>query len=91
MARGCPQSGRERNRMQDSLRQLLESKKRAMGYGLEAMKRLRAGRSIIYSEGQTIVEELPDGRRFEVDYDENYNERRIRELSPALPISDSDR
>ncbi len=55
------------------------------------MKRLRAGRSIIYSEGPTIVEELPDGRRFEVDYDENYNEKRIRELSPALPISDSDR
>ena len=35
----------------DSLRYLLESEKRAMGYGLEAMKRLGAGRSIISSEG----------------------------------------
>lgn len=33
--------------------------KRKAGYGLEAIKRLEAGRSIIYKVGDEIVEEFP--------------------------------
>jgi hypothetical protein len=35
-------------------------------------------------------EGMPPSRDFEVDYDENFNEKRIHERSPALPISDFD-
>ncbi len=53
------------------------------GYGLEAIKRLRAGRSIIIGEGQMIVEEFPDGRRQQMDVDQDNRPVKVRDLPPA--------
>jgi len=54
-----------------------------LGYGLEAIKRLKAGRSIIYGSDGIVIEEYPDGRRFEMALDEGYRAIAVRELSPA--------
>jgi len=56
---------------------------KARGYGLEAIKRLKAGRTIIYAESGIIIEEYPDGRRFEMTLDEHYQPVVVRELSRA--------
>ncbi len=67
--------------LNNRFRQTLDSEKlKKLGYGLEAIKRLRAGRSIIYNIGKMIVEEHPDGSRFEMTLDENDSPVRVREL-----------
>jgi hypothetical protein len=53
------------------------------GYGLEAIKRLRAGRSIIIGEGNIIIEEFPDGRRQQMDVDQDNRPVKVRDLPPA--------
>jgi hypothetical protein len=63
-------------------------KLRKLGYGLEAIKRFRAGRAIIYNIGKIIVEEHPDGRRFEMTLDEEYRPLRVRELDPRPDLAD---
>jgi hypothetical protein len=55
----------------------------ALGYGLEAIKRLKAGRSTIYGDDGIVIEEYPDGRRFEMALDERYRAIAVRELTSA--------
>ena len=57
---------------------------RARGYGLEAIRRLRNGRTIVYAESGVLIEEHPDGRRFEMALDEQNRSTVVREL-PAAP------
>lgn len=67
--------------LNNRFRQTLDSEKlKKQGYGLEAIKRLKSGRSIVYKIGETIVEEYPDGSRFEMTLDENYKPLRVREV-----------
>jgi hypothetical protein len=50
-------------------------------YGMEAVRRLEAGFSIVYSLDKVLVEEHPDGRRFaiRVEYDGSFTN--LRELA----------
>ena len=45
--------------------------------------RLRAGRSIIIGEGNIIIEEFPDGRRQQMDVDQDNRPVKVRDLPPA--------
>jgi len=49
-------------------------------YGPEAVRRLRAGYSISYSENGMHVREDPDGRRFEIRVEEDGSATFLREL-----------
>jgi len=49
-------------------------------YGPEAVRRLRAGHSISYSENGMHVREDPDGRRFEIRVEEDGSATFLREL-----------
>lgn len=70
-------------------RQTLDSEKlKKHGYGLEAIKRLKAGRTITYNIGKMIVEEHPDGSRFEMTVDEDDRPLRVRELDPRPDHAD---
>ena len=54
-------------------RQTLDSEKlKKQGYGLEAIKRLKTGRPIVYKLGNILIEAHPDGSRFEMTLDEQY-------------------
>ena len=71
------------------LRQTLDSEKlKKQGYGLEAIKRLKAGRPIVYKLGNILIEEHPDGSRFEMTLDEQYRPQRVRALEPRPDHSD---
>jgi hypothetical protein len=75
--------------LNNRFRQTLDSEKlKKQGYGLEAIKRLKAGRTIIYNIGTMIVEEHPDGSRFEMTLDENDRSLRVRELDPRPDHAD---
>jgi hypothetical protein len=56
---------------------------KARGYGLEAIKRLRAGRSIVYADDGMVIEEYPDGRRYQMRLDADLRPIVVRKLSPA--------
>ena len=51
-------------------------------YGSEAVRRLEAGFSIIYSENGTLTEEHPSGRRFAVCLGPDDSITNLRELPP---------
>ena len=49
-------------------------------YGPEAVRRLRAGYPISYSENGLHVQENPDGRRYEIRIEEDGSATFLREL-----------
>jgi len=49
-------------------------------YGPEAVRRLRAGYSISYSENGLHIQEFPDGRRYEIRVEEDGCATFLREL-----------
>ncbi len=49
-------------------------------YGSEAVRRLRAGYPISYSENGMHVQEFPDGRRYEIRVEEDGSATFMREL-----------
>jgi len=49
-------------------------------YGPEAVRRLRAGYPISYSENGLHVQEYPDGRRYEIRIEEDGSATFLREL-----------
>jgi hypothetical protein len=63
----------------------LGSRRRTYGpeYGPEAIRRLEAGLPISYRRAGVLIEEHPDGRRFEIRIEPDYSTTYIRELSPT--------
>jgi hypothetical protein len=61
--------------------QVDERKLKERGYGLEAIRRLKAGFPIVYMEDGIVVEEHPDGRRYEIGADEDARTFVVREIT----------
>ena len=49
-------------------------------YGLEAVRRLREGVSIVYMRDGILIEEFPDGRRYEIRVEADDSTTVVREL-----------
>jgi hypothetical protein len=61
--------------------QVDERRLKERGYGLEAIRRLKAGFPIVYMEGGIVIEEHPDGRRYEIGADEEGRTYVVREIA----------
>jgi hypothetical protein len=86
---GAPCSNRRIELLINKFRHTINSEKlKSQGYGLEAIKRLKAGRPIVYNVGKIIVEEHPDGSRFEMTLDEQFEARRVRQLDCRPDVTD---
>ncbi len=49
-------------------------------YGLEALRRLQEGLSIVYMRDGILIEEFPDGRRYEIRVEADDSTKVVREL-----------
>jgi len=51
------------------------------GYGLEAVRRLNEGLSIVYRRDGMLIEEFPDGRRYEIRVEDDDRTTVVREIA----------